>query len=62
MSDSSPLAHWVGDPHCHPAQWTGRVCHDHDDFSYHCHDLTAPPGFESGQMYWSVRSGGEDGG
>lgn len=42
---------WVGDPHRHPGQFGARMCHDHDDFGYHCHDLAARPGAEPGRMY-----------
>lgn len=34
-----PLDVYVGDPHRHPGQWSGLVCHSHDDFGYHCHEL-----------------------
>lgn len=40
-----------GDPHRHPGQFGARMCHDHDDFGYHCHDLAARPGVEPGRMY-----------
>lgn len=52
---------WEGDPHRHPGQFGGRMCHDHDDFGYHCHDLVPPPGrgLKPGEAYSAAQ--GQDG-
>jgi hypothetical protein len=51
---------WEGDPHRHPGQFGGRMCHDHDDFGYHCHDLVPPPGRgKPGEAYSAAQ--GQDG-